>query len=250
MQIDVWVMDKGITNLEINKFFENEEKQGIKNNYMGVYSMDSITRYINFYEIMRKRNGKYPFAIFNTDKHNKPGTHWWSFMDIHPPKNLQLFDSLGLEGFKFFIVDNNKNTIDELLYNFKKCEVSLVNQKLTLCTMKFSINVWEKLPHTKKEQLTGTAQNFFHLLAKFAKLKRTNNMNILIVEHPVQELTSMACGLFELYKNIFGPQEKSKIINHEILNKRTIEAILNEVFTTDVNENEQVIEKFKEEYYL
>ena len=47
-------MDKGITNLEINKFFENEENQDIKNNYMGVYSMDSITRYINFYEIIKK----------------------------------------------------------------------------------------------------------------------------------------------------------------------------------------------------
>ena len=75
-------------------------------------------------------------------------------------KNLLLFDSLGLEGFKFFIVDSDENIIDELLYNFKKCKVSLVNQKLTLCTMKFSINVWEKLPHTKKEQLTDTAQNY------------------------------------------------------------------------------------------
>ena len=127
-------MDKGITNLEINKFFENEEEnQDIKNNYMGVYSMDSITRYRNFYEIIKKRNGRNPFAIFNTDKHNKPGTHWWSFMDICPPlqKNLQLLDSLGIEGFKFFIVDNDKNILDELLYNFKKCKVSLVNQKLT-----------------------------------------------------------------------------------------------------------------------
>ena len=65
-----------------------------------------------------------------------------------------------LEGFKFFIVDNDKN-IDELLYGFKKCKVSLVNQKLTLCTMKFSINVWEKLHQTKKEQLTDTAQKIF-----------------------------------------------------------------------------------------
>ena len=116
-----------------------------------------------------------------------------------PQKNLLLFDSLGLEGFKFFIVHNDENIIDELLYNFKKCKVSLVNQKLTLCTMKFSINVWEKLPHTKKEQLTDTAQNFFHLLAQFVKLKRTNDMSILIVEHPVQELTSSTCGLFQLY---------------------------------------------------
>ena len=48
------------------------------------------------------------------------------------------------------MIDNDKNIIDELLYDFKKCKVSLVNQKLTLYTMKFSINVWKKLPHTKK----------------------------------------------------------------------------------------------------
>ena len=42
--------------------------------------MDSIKKYINFYEITKKkkkkeqkRKGKYPFAIFNTDKHNQPG---------------------------------------------------------------------------------------------------------------------------------------------------------------------------------
>ena len=143
-------MSKGISNFEINKFFENEENQDLKNNYMGVYSIDSIARYKNFYEIIKKRNGKYPFAIFNTDKHNKPGTHWRSFMDIHPRKNLLLFHSLGFEGFKFFIIVNDEPIIDELLYNFKKCKVSLVNQKLTLCTMNFSTDSWEKPPHTKK----------------------------------------------------------------------------------------------------
>ena len=65
-------------------------------------------------------------------------------------------------------------------------------------------------------------------------------------------MTSSACGLFQLYfyKNIFDPEENSKIINHKTLNKTTIKAILNEIFTTDVNENKQVIEKFKEEYDL
>ena len=81
-------MSKDISNLEINKFFENEGNQDLKNNYMGVYSIDSITRYINFYEIIKKRN-----AIFNTDKYNKLRTHWWSFMDIHLEDNLLLFDS-------------------------------------------------------------------------------------------------------------------------------------------------------------
>ena len=38
-------------------------------------------------------------------------------------------------------------------------------------------------------------------------------MNILIVEHLIQELTSSTCGLFQLYfyKNIFDPQEESKL---------------------------------------
>ena len=122
-------MTKGISNLEINNFFENKQNQDIKNNYMGVSSMDSITKYINFYEIIIKGNGKYPFAILDTGKHNKAGMHWWSFMDIHPKKNLLLFDSLGLIGFKNFIVDNDEKIIDELLYNFKKCNAILINQQ-------------------------------------------------------------------------------------------------------------------------
>ena len=57
-------MSKGISNFEINIFFENEENQDLKNNCIRVYLIDSVTKYINFYEIIKKRNGKYPFVIF------------------------------------------------------------------------------------------------------------------------------------------------------------------------------------------
>ena len=43
---------------------------------MGTYSIDLITKYINFYEIIKRRNVKYPFPFFNTDKENEPGVHW------------------------------------------------------------------------------------------------------------------------------------------------------------------------------
>ena len=74
-------------------------------------------------------------------------------------------------------------------------------------------------------------------------------MNILILE---QDLASSNCGIFQLYfyQNLFDPNKKSKIINHENLNKRTIEVIFNEIFSTDVNENEYLIKKFKYEYNL
>ena len=73
-------MDKGLSNFQIGDFFKNEENEDLKK----PYSIDSITRYIDFYEIIKRRNSEYPFAIFNTDKENEPGVHWWSFMDIHP----------------------------------------------------------------------------------------------------------------------------------------------------------------------
>ena len=87
---------------------------------MGVYSSNSITKYIKFYNIIKEKRAKYPFAIFNTNRENKPGTHWWSFLDIDSKKDLLLFDSFGFVGFKQFIIDNDKYLIDKMLFNLKK----------------------------------------------------------------------------------------------------------------------------------
>ena len=90
------------------------------------------------------------------------------------------------------------------------------------------------------------------MLQQFPKLKKTNEMSILILENPVQDLTSSTCEMFQLYfyKDLFDPDENSKVIDHENLNKHTIEVILNEIFSTDIDENENLIKKFKEEYNL
>ena len=110
---------------------------------------------------------------------------------IHPKKNLFLFDGLGIEGFKFFIVNNNQKIIDELLYDFKKCD-SKSNQKMKLCAMKFCVETWQKMSHKVKDQLTDTAQIIFHLLEEFTKLKKTECMNILILESNVESITGQA----------------------------------------------------------
>ena len=136
-------------------------------------------------------------------------------MNIHPKKNLFSFDSFGIEGFKLFIVDNDQKIINELLYNFKKCE-SKSSQKLQLCNIKFCVETWQKMSQKTKDQLTDTVQNFFHLLEQFAKFKKTYCMNILILENQIHDLISPNCGQFRLYfyKNLFDPDEKSKILSH------------------------------------
>ena len=40
------------------------------------------------------------FIIMNTDRGDKKGTTWWSFRDLHPKKQIFLFDSFGFDGFK------------------------------------------------------------------------------------------------------------------------------------------------------
>ena len=77
-------------------------------------------------------------------------------------------------------------------------------------------------------------------------------MNVIILENSIQHIISSNCKEFRLYfyKNLFDTDEKSKIVSHQILNKSTLESIINEIFSTDFDENEHIIKNFKEEYEL
>ena len=84
--------------------------------------------------MIKEKRAKYLLAVFNTDRKNKPGTHWWSFLDIYPKKDLLLFDSFGFTGFKQFIVDNDENIIDKMLFNFKKINKKDIKTNLVSLT--------------------------------------------------------------------------------------------------------------------
>ena len=56
----------------------------------------------------------------NTDRSDKKGTHWWSFLNLHPRKEIFLFDSFGFEGFKEFIINNDRKALNKILFGIKK----------------------------------------------------------------------------------------------------------------------------------
>ena len=62
-------------------------------------------------------------------------------------------------------------------------------------------------------------------------------MTVLMVDDELQELYSDTCGVFQLYfyKHLFDPDENSKILLDEHLTKKTVETLLNEIFTEDKN---------------
>ena len=241
----------GISNVEIEKFFHNETNDDFKEKFLGVHSSNSITRFINYFKIIKEKDRQCPFAIFNTDRANKPETHWWSFLSIYPKTELFLFDSEGFEGLKFFITDDDEAIINKLLYNLNKFNEKDKNVKIIL--LKFSADAYRKLKKNEIFRVTDTAKDFFHLLSEFARVNNlTHEMTVVMVDDELQELYSETCGVFQLYfyKHLFDPDENSKILIDEHLTKKTVETLLNETFTKDKNENERRISEFAKEHCI
>ena len=56
----------------------------------------------------------------NTDRSDKNGTLWWKFLDLHPRKEIFLFDNFRFEGLKEFIIDDDRKTLNKILFGIKK----------------------------------------------------------------------------------------------------------------------------------
>ena len=65
----------GISNVTIEEFIE-EEVDHFKKNFVGVFSSNRATPFLNFLKMIKRKGGYYPFLILNTDRSNLPGTHW------------------------------------------------------------------------------------------------------------------------------------------------------------------------------
>ena len=125
------------------------------------------------------------------------------------------------------------------------------DNKITLVNIEFNINACKDLTEKEFDALGNTAANFFHFVQAFGnKLKLYDFVNIWMVEERVQDLNSVACGIFQIYfyDSLFNPNENSKIQNKKRLNKRTIETLLNELFVHDDQDtNETTTQQYANE---
>ena len=163
----------------------------------------------------------------NTDRSNKNGTHWWSFLDLHPRKEFFLFESFGFEGFKEFIVEDERKTLNKILFGIEK--LFKKDNKVTLITLKFSMREYEKIRNGHR--LTTTTQDLLHMIYKFGKLHKINNVvTVHLVDNQLQKIEADTCGIFQLYfyVNLFTLLENSSIVNNKKLSKSTLEKFLNE----------------------
>ena len=169
------------------------KKMLIWKNYIGVYSSNNLTIYINVCNVIKERNAKYQFATFNTDRNNKAGLHWifrYSYCILRyssKKKKLFLFYSLGFTGFKEFIIDNDLNIIDKLLNNVNKFNKN--DEKINLINLKFS--EYDRIKRKEVlSKLTNTAKDLFHLLREFSNNHNVKEMTLYAVDDQLQETTS------------------------------------------------------------
>ena len=83
------------------------------------------------------------------------------------------------------------------------------------------------------------------------KHRLRNEIIIHLVDDQLQMIEKDMCGMYQIYfyVNLFNPLESSSILNKKSLNRRTIEKLLNEILSTD-KQNESRIEAFTQENNL
>ena len=132
-----------------------------------------------------------------------------------------------------------------MLFNLEKFNKKAT--KINLGSLTFSIKSYEKIKEKSLDNLTNTAKDFFHVLSEFGKIKKQKKeMKFILLDDQFQELTADTCGIFQLYfyKNLFDPVRDSKIIDDEFLTKKTVTALLNEIFLTNKETNEKEMKLF------
>ena len=234
----------GISNEAIEDFFEKINDEDLKSNFIGVFPSNFINKFISYHSIIKDRSKvKYPFIIMNTDRSDRAGTHWWSFLDLHPKKEIFLFDSFGFEGLKKFIIDNDKKLLNKVLFNLNKFEKS--DRKITLISIRFSMQEYEKIKDTK--QLKTTTQDLLHLMYEFGKLHNVEDeITVFSLDDQLQKIETDTCGIFQIYfyYNLFNPFVDSSVVKDKVISKHTIQKLLNEIFSLNQERNEKVVKQF------
>ena len=80
-QYKEYVCKRYVRTGELEYFIENAG-DNISKNFVEVFPDGHKNRFHSISKAIRSKGAEYPFMIANTDAEDKPGTDWWSFLDI------------------------------------------------------------------------------------------------------------------------------------------------------------------------
>ena len=157
-----------------------------------------------------------PFILMNTDRNDKKGMHWWSFLDLHPKKEIFLFDSFSFEGFKEFILQDDQKVLNKILRGIEKFNKK--DNRITLITLRFSMKEYEKIKNMTN--LSETKSDLLHLMNEYGKNigPKMKLLSIYLVDDQLQMIERGTCGMYQIYVyvNLFNPLENSSITSERV----------------------------------
>ena len=86
-------------------------------------------------------------------------------------------------------------------------------------------------------------------MESFAEYETQGIIYLWLLEDPIQDLNSDTCGYFQtyFYENLFFPNSDSVLQDHRCLTYDVIQTFLQELFSTNANQNEKIIDLYKKD---
>ena len=186
---------EGISNKKIVKLFAEKANDDVKKIYQ-CFSFQLCNKVNNFHRMVRESGAQYPFILMNTDRSDKKGMHWWSFLDSNPKKEIFLFNSFSLEGLEEFILQDDQKVLIKIPYGTDKFNKK--DNKITLITLRFSMKEYEKIKNMNR--LSESTIDLLHLMNQYGKKHKLKNEVIVhLVDHQLQVIKRDTCGMYQIY---------------------------------------------------
>ena len=128
---------------------------------------------------------------------------------------MLLFDSFGLLGLKDFIMQDDKNKINKILFGLQK--LKLTDRKFTLAKTTFSQLNFKRLAEKELGKLSKTARDVFHFIERYTL---NDNVHVYILKSQIQQIEADTCGVLQLY--FFKYQFKNSFLKIVINSSKTL----------------------------
>lgn len=115
---------------------------------------------------------------------------------------------------------------------------------LTLVMLKFSLKNCQEL---KDRNIVAVRKSSRFLSFRWEVWKnwKSKNVNIWILEEPIEKLETSTCGQFQIYfYNLFFRDEKNNYSCNKFLTKEAARNLFNEKLSLDQKENEEIINEY------
>ena len=103
---------------------------------------------------------------------------------------------LVLRGSKNFLLQDDRITLNKILYGIKKIEKKY--KKATIITLNFSMTEYEKIKNANR--ISTATQDLLHVMNKFGKQHNLKNeVTVHFFDDQLQKTETDTCGIFQLY---------------------------------------------------